>query len=174
VFTLARALAYAALFISTVLVALPAEVLRRTGVVRPALGAAQVAGGIAVALGAALMLTCVLTFALLGRGTPAPFDPPQRLVRRGPYRVVRNPMYVGAILALAGAALAYESWPLAILAALFALAAHLLVCLYEEPTLRRRFGADYDDYRARVGRWHPRLRSPDSRLRPGRPAAAAR
>ena len=92
---------------------LPARVLSWSGIVRPvSLGAAQVAGVVVGASGAVLALWCIVTFIVIGRGTPAPFDPPRRLVVVGPYRLVRNPMYVGAGLALAGAALFYESWAL--------------------------------------------------------------
>jgi protein-S-isoprenylcysteine O-methyltransferase Ste14 len=106
--------------------------------------------------GGALALWCIVTFALAGRGTPAPFDPPRKLVVQGPYRYVRNPMYVGAVLALCGAALFYRSIPLFGYAALFLLATHLFVVVYEEPTLARLFGSEYEKYRARVGRWLPR------------------
>jgi protein-S-isoprenylcysteine O-methyltransferase Ste14 len=117
---LARAVTYAALFIGLVLVFLPARVLSSSGIAPPpALGVPQVAGLVMSAAGAVLALWCVATFAIVGRGTPAPFDPPRRLVMRGPYRVVRNPMYIGAGLALAGAALYYESGRLAGYAALF-------------------------------------------------------
>jgi len=108
-----------------------------------------------LSLGGALALWCVATFALVGKGTPAPFDPPRRLVMRGPYRIVRNPMYLGAVFALAGAALYYESWPLVGYTALFLLATHLFVVWYEEPTLRRTFGQEYDAYCRRVRRWWP-------------------
>jgi len=94
----------------------------------------------------------------VGRGTPAPFDPPRRLVIRGPYRFVRNPMYVGAGLALAGAALFYESLPLLAYGGVFLLACHLFVLSYEEPTLKRTFGPDYEAYCHHVNRWRPRLR----------------
>ena len=105
--------------------------------------------------GALLAVWCVATFAIVGRGTPASFDPPRRLVMRGPYRVVRNPMYVGAVLALAGAALYYESGRLVGYAALFLLATHLFVAWYEEPTLDGTFGQEYEAYSRRVRRWWP-------------------
>jgi protein-S-isoprenylcysteine O-methyltransferase Ste14 len=153
-FTLFRAITYAALFISLVLVFLPAQVLRWAGVARPAdIGAPQVVGIIFVVLGGALAIWCVLAFATLGRGTPAPFDPPRLLVVRGPYRFVRNPMYIGAAVALVGASLFYESVALAGFTLLFLLTVHMFVIFYEEPVLRRKFGADYDDYSARVRRW---------------------
>jgi protein-S-isoprenylcysteine O-methyltransferase Ste14 len=85
-----------------------------------------------------------------------PLDPPKRLVVRGPYRFVRNPMYLGAVTALAGAALYHGSLALAAYAAVFLLLMHVFVCGYEEPTLRRMFGADYERYCASVRRWWPR------------------
>ena len=154
---LLRAITYAALFVGFVLVFLPARLLSWSGVARPAaIGLPQVAGMALAAAGAAIALACILTFALVGKGTPAPFDPPRRLVVRGPYRVVRNPMYLGAGLALAGAALFYRSAPLLGYTALFFLVTHLLVIWYEEPTLRRTFGAEYEAYCRRVRRWWPR------------------
>lgn len=156
-FIAARAIAYAVLFIGLVLVYVPARLLSWSGVVRPeAIGAPQIVGMVIASAGAALALWCVATFVLVGRGTPAPFDPPRRLVVRGPYRFVRNPMYIGAGLALAGAALLYESWVLIGYTALFLLAAHLFVVWYEEPALRRSFVQQYDAYCARVRRWWPR------------------
>jgi protein-S-isoprenylcysteine O-methyltransferase Ste14 len=81
--------------------------------VRPTqLGAVEYAGIVVGVAGGALALWCILTFAVVGRGTPAPFDPPRKLVIRGPYRYVRNPMYLGAALALCSAALFYRSTPL--------------------------------------------------------------
>jgi protein-S-isoprenylcysteine O-methyltransferase Ste14 len=159
-FVFARVIAYAALFIGFVLVYLPARLLSWSGIVRPAtLAAPQVAGTVLGVVGAAVALWCILTFATIGKGTPAPFDPPRRLVIRGPYRFVRNPMYIGAGLALASAALFYESLPLLGYAALFFLVTHTFVVLYEEPTLRRTFGPDYEAYCRQVRRWLPRVRT---------------
>jgi protein-S-isoprenylcysteine O-methyltransferase Ste14 len=159
-FVLVRAVAYATLFIGLVLVFLPAQLLSRAGVAPPeALGVPQFAGLILAAAGGALALWCVLTFAVVGRGTPAPFDPPRRLVARGPYAVVRNPMYIGAGLALVGASLFYQSLPLLGYAGAFFVATHLFVVLYEEPTLRASFGPDYESYCRRVRRWLPRVRA---------------
>jgi protein-S-isoprenylcysteine O-methyltransferase Ste14 len=119
------------------LVFLPARILLWSGIVRPAgIGLAQVAGMAVGASGAILALWCILTFAVIGRGTPAPFDPPRELVVVGPYRLVRNPMYLGAALALLGAALFYQSWALLAYCVAFALVTHLFVVAYEEPTLR--------------------------------------
>ena len=105
--------------------------------------------------GRIIALCCVLAFAVIGKGTPAPFDPPRRLVIRGPYRFVRNPMYLGAAVALAGAALFYQSLALLAFVAVFLLLAHLFVVLYEEPTLRRSFGHQYHAYCEHVHRWWP-------------------
>ena len=109
-FVFIRAVTYASLFVGLVLIYVPASFLSWSGVDHPAaIEVQQVTGLVIGSVGAAIALWCVLAFALLGRGTPAPFDPPRRLVVRGPYRFVRNPMYIGAGLALAGAALFCES-----------------------------------------------------------------
>jgi protein-S-isoprenylcysteine O-methyltransferase Ste14 len=155
---LARALTYATLFVGLVLVFLPARVLSWSGISGPGtIGVLQVGGMVLGAAGATLALWCVMAFALRGRGTPAPFDPPRRLVVQGPYRSVRNPMYLGAGLALAAAALFFQSLVLLVYTTLFLLATHLFVIWYEEPTLRRTFGSDYEAYCRRVSRWSPRL-----------------
>jgi protein-S-isoprenylcysteine O-methyltransferase Ste14 len=156
-FVLVRAVTYAALFIGFVLVYLPGRFLSWSGIVAPATtGAPQVAGMIMVAIGTAIALWCVFAFVFIGKGTPAPFDPPRKLVVRGPYRFVRNPMYIGAGMTLAGAALHYQSLLIFIYAALFFLITHLFVVLYEEPTLRRTFGNQYEAYCSRVNRWWPK------------------
>ena len=155
---LIRAATYATLFIGVVLVYLPAQTLSWAGVARPErLGLTQVAGIIATASGAALAVWCILNFVIIGRGTPAPFDPPRRLVVRGPYRHVRNPMYLGASLALVGAALYYQTAALLAYVGGFLLLMHVVVVSYEEPTLRRAFGEDYDAYCRQVRRWWPRI-----------------
>jgi protein-S-isoprenylcysteine O-methyltransferase Ste14 len=156
-FVFARTVTYAALFIGFVLIYLPGRVLTWWGITRPAvIGVPQVAAMIIGATGAAVALWCIFTFATIGKGTPAPFDPPRRLVIRGPYRFVRNPMYIGAGLALASAALFFGSLQLLGYAALFFLATHAFVVLYEEPTLRRTFGQDYEAYSRQVSRWWPK------------------
>ncbi len=155
-FVLIRAVTYAAFFIGFVLVYLPARFLAWSGIVAPArTGAPQVAGMIMVTIGTGIALWCVFTFVFIGKGTPAPFDPPRKLVIRGPYRFVRNPMYIGAGMTLAGAALYYQSLSIFIYACLFFLITHLFVVFYEEPTLRRTFGTEYDAYFQRVSRWLP-------------------
>lgn len=110
-----------------------------------------------MALGAALAGSCVALFVGVGRGTPAPFDPPRRFVAVGPYLIVRNPMYVGGFGLLAGWALYRGSPSVLLFSCVFVLFFHLFVIGYEEPTLRRTFGADYERYRASVPRWLPRI-----------------
>ena len=157
-FTISRAITYATLFIGFVLIYLPARLLAWAGIMRPAaMGWEQIAGITVGVAGAAIALWCVGAFAWTGKGTPAPFDPPRRLVIQGPYRWVRNPMYIGASTALAGAALFYKAMPLVIFVCIFLLAAHLFVVNYEEPTLRRSFGQDYEAYCKQVKRWRPTL-----------------
>ncbi len=151
-----RTITYATLFAGTLLICLPARLLSWAGISRPAgIGWPQIAGMLIGSAGVVIALWCVGVFVWSGRGTPAPFDPPRRLVTRGPYRVVRNPMYIGAMLALAGTALFYESALLAICFVVFLVAVNLFVLLYEEPTLWRKFGAEYGAYCLRVRRWRP-------------------
>ena len=155
-FVIARALTYAALFIGLIFIFLPGQLLFWSGIARPTVtGPPQIAGMIIGGVGAAIALWCVFSFAAIGKGTPAPFDPPRRLVIEGPYRFVRNPMYIGATLGLAGTAIFYGSLSLSIYAAAFLLAAHLFVVFYEEPTLRKSFGAEYEAYCQRIRRWVP-------------------
>ena len=121
-------------------------------------------GWIVMAIGAAIGLPCVWEFAWRGLGTPAPFDPPRRLVVSGPYRWVRNPMYLGMGIALIGEAIVFPNLTVTIVvmvALLFAIVT-LFVVGYEEPTLRRMFGADYEAYTRSVHRWMPRLRPFDN------------
>jgi len=117
-------------------------------------------GWIVGAVGAAIALPCVWEFAWRGLGTPAPFDPPRKLVVSGPYRFVRNPMYVGFGIVLAGEAIVFPNSTrvLLILIVLLWAAVSLFVIGYEEPTLRRTFGADYEAYCHGVRRWIPRGR----------------
>jgi protein-S-isoprenylcysteine O-methyltransferase Ste14 len=120
---------------------------------------AQVVGLSCIGLGAALLTACILEFARTGRGTLSPIDPPRVLVVRGLYRYVRNPMYLSVTAIVLGEVLVTRSRVLGVYWALWFLAVNLFVIGYEEPTLRQQFGASYDDYSRRVGRWIPQLRS---------------
>jgi protein-S-isoprenylcysteine O-methyltransferase Ste14 len=155
---LSRVVLWSSLFIALVLIYVPGRLLTRSGVLPPAApGVPQLLGLLAGVAGAVIAVASIVSFATQGRGTPAPFDPPRRLVVRGPYRFVRNPMYLGAGLALAGAALYFGSWWLLMYAVLFMLTAHSVVVAHEEPALRRAFGQDYAGYCAAVHRWWPHL-----------------
>jgi len=112
-------------------------------------------GAAALTAGVPLALTCMALFAVRGKGTPAPFDPPRTLVAFGPYRAVRNPMYVGAWLTIVGFALIARSIGVLVFAFAWLLLVHLFVIFYEEPALTEKFGATYDKYRATVPRWIP-------------------
>ena len=113
-------------------------------------------GGLLIAAGAALYFGCLWDFALTGRGTPAIWDPPVVFVSKGPYRFVRNPMYLAIVGILVGEALFFQSAPLGWMAAGFAFGFHLFVVFYEERALRRRFGTSYERYCLEVSRWVPR------------------
>jgi protein-S-isoprenylcysteine O-methyltransferase Ste14 len=120
-------------------------------------------GLLPMALGGAMYLRCAWDFSTFGRGTPGPWDPPQRLVERGLYRCVRNPMFLGVGLVGLGEAALFASPAIFWYVVAFWGCMHLVVVLYEEPTLRDKFGADYEDYCRRVPRWLPKFRpSPES------------
>ena len=108
-----------------------------------------------VGLGAALLAACIADFARRGRGTLAPVDPPTALVVEGPYRYVRNPMYLGVATILLGELAVTRLPALLVYWAAVLAAFHLFVVLYEEPALRRRFGPAYEKYARGVGRWIP-------------------
>ena len=118
-------------------------------------------GAVPSVLGFAVALRCVWDFGWTGHGTPAPMAPPRRLVVAGFYRYVRNPMYLGFAAGWIGLWVAFgHPNPVAIATvAAVALGVHLFVVFYEEPTLRSKFGADYEVYCKNVGRWWPRIRA---------------
>ncbi len=109
-------------------------------------------------IGSLIVLWCFRDFTFKGRGTPLPSDPPRELVITGPYRYVRNPIYVAVGIIYAGYFLWFGYWAILVYAALALIGAHLFVVLYEEPSLRRRFGASYEAYLRSVPRWVPRVR----------------
>lgn len=110
--------------------------------------------------GAALYLACVWLFGVNGHGTPAPIDPPRKLVMRGPYRWVRNPMYLAVLLFVLGEALFFWHLTLVLYLVFLASALQVFVRLIEEPGLQRRFGAMYSDYCNGTSRWLPRPPKP--------------
>jgi protein-S-isoprenylcysteine O-methyltransferase Ste14 len=114
---------------------------------------ADVRALIPLAAGVGLLLWCVREFYVAGRGTLAPWAPPQELVETGPYRFSRNPMYVAVLILLCGWALGFRSWTLALYAVAVLIAFHLRVVLYEEPWLARTHGEKWMLYKAHVARW---------------------
>lgn len=114
-------------------------------------------GLVVVVIGLVIAVWTVRLFQTAGKGTPAPWAPPQRLVVRGPYRYVRNPMITGVLFMLGGESLILGSWPVAGWTLGFFLLNSLYFVLVEEPGLERRLGEDYRHYKANVPRWIPRL-----------------
>jgi protein-S-isoprenylcysteine O-methyltransferase Ste14 len=109
-----------------------------------------------VVVGLVIYVACVRAFVVVGRGTPGPWDPPRELVASGPYRWVRNPIYLAAVTVVLGEAWLFESVSLVEYAAGMAVCVHLFVIGYEEPVLRGSFGAGYLEYKRQVNRWLPR------------------
>jgi protein-S-isoprenylcysteine O-methyltransferase Ste14 len=103
-------------------------------------------------------LWCFWGFTFRGRGTPLPADPPKELVMTGPYHYVRNPIYVGVMLIFLGHFLWFGYWALLMYMVFAFLVAHVFIILYEEPTLKRKFGVAYEEYLKHVPRWIPRFR----------------
>ena len=122
----------------------------------PLAGLATVVAWTLIVGGSAVLLYGVWRFAADGRGTPAPTAPTERLVIAGPYRYVRNPMYLAVGAVIAGQALLFASLALVVYLAVFVVAVATFVRLHEEPTLARTFGAEYEAYRAAVPGWWPR------------------
>jgi len=118
----------------------------------------RVAGAALVAAGTSVLVHAFVRFVVEGIGTPAPVAPTERLVVGGLYRYVRNPMYLAVVAAIIGQALALGQPALLWYAAAVGAATGAFVRWYEEPTLRRQFGAQYETYRRAVPAWWPRLR----------------
>lgn len=116
-----------------------------------------ITGALLILCGALLGLGCAGLFTIVGKGTPAPIDPPKILVAVGAYRFVRNPMYIGVLAVLYGEALFFHSIPLTLYALAITTAFHLFTVFYEEPALRKQFGKSYEDYCANVSRWLPKI-----------------
>ena len=142
----------------TVLVFVPALLLRLASDISPA-GPAHVRfwiGLAAAAVGLVLAVWTIRLFVTVGKGTPAPWNPPGKLIVRGPYRHARNPMITGVLLMLGAESLLLGSWAVAGWALIFLVINTIYLTRVEEPGLERRFGEDYRRYRANVRRWMPR------------------
>jgi protein-S-isoprenylcysteine O-methyltransferase Ste14 len=133
-------------------VAMPWWILTNHGAAPPATQWYAVA---VIVAGAAVYVACVWVFAVVGSGTPGPWDPPRHFVAVGPYRCVRNPIYLAALLVVLGEAWLFLSQALLVYAGVMAIVFHLFVIGYEEPTLRRAFGQTYVEYTRSVRRWLP-------------------
>jgi protein-S-isoprenylcysteine O-methyltransferase Ste14 len=120
----------------------------------------RVVGGVLVLAGAAFLVHAFARFVTEGSGTPAPIAPTERLVIGGVYRYVRNPMYLAVVTVIVGQAFVFGQLGLLVYALAVGLTMAAFVRLYEEPTLRRRYGAEYDEYRRHVRGWWPRLQNP--------------
>jgi protein-S-isoprenylcysteine O-methyltransferase Ste14 len=147
----------------TVTVIVPAWLARRNHTdlaigTSPSAVGLQVLGVASLGIGLALFVASLRQFAVRGKGTLAPWDPPPHLVVEGPYRYVRNPMISGVLFVLLGEALVLQSWPHGRWALLFLGINLLFIPFFEEPQLERRFGASYRNYRRNVRRLLPRLR----------------
>ena len=123
----------------------------------------QFASGLVMAAGLAVLLRCVWEFAHRGRGTLAVFDAPRKFVVSGPYRYVRNPMYVGVLLILLGECWFFWSASLLLYAGLFFVIVNMFIIGYEERALRAKFGAEFVEYCQNVGRWIPKPYRPSGK-----------
>jgi protein-S-isoprenylcysteine O-methyltransferase Ste14 len=116
------------------------------------------AGSIMVLIGLLIMVVCISSFIRIGRGTLAPWSPTKKLVVKGLYRYVRNPMILGVLIVLLGEALVLRSQNILIWAASFFVINTIYFIVYEEPDLEDRFGDEYRQYKKHVSRWLPRRR----------------
>lgn len=118
----------------------------------------RVIGALLLLAGVAVLVRAFTGFVVEGRGTPAPVAAPEHLVVGGLYRYVRNPMYVAVLAGIVGQALLFGQLSLLLYAVVVWLLPAAFVRWYEEPTLTKRFGAEYEAYRRAVPAWLPRLR----------------
>ena len=141
----------------TLVVWLPLYLLSSRDEFRPPVwDALSIVGLVPAAIGLVFFIWCNSDLVRRGRGTPNPLDPPKVLVARGPYRWVRNPMYVSALLIILGEAMIFRSAALLVYTVCVLVCFHLFVVFYEEPSLAGRFGASYEQYLNEVPRWLPR------------------
>jgi len=150
-----KTLLFTVLVPGTVAVYVPYRIARPTRPIE--VSALGVLGVLMFGCGALIYLSCAWHFAWTGRGTPAPIDPPKVLIVRGLNRYVRNPMYIGVLTMILGQSALFASPQVLYYGAFFFVAANLFVLLYEEPALRKQFGASYEEYLRTVPRWVPKL-----------------
>ena len=111
-----------------------------------------------IIIGTTITIICLYEFVIYGKGTLAHFDPPRKFVAIGPYKYVRNPMYLGVLLIFIGYALFVHSISVLLFSIAFFLLAHIIIVVVEEPILKEKFGIDYINYTKAVNRWFPRIR----------------
>jgi len=151
-----RSLAMTVLFPGTVAVYIPYRMLKPINIQGPKIWSLTQYGALLVmGFGLVILFTCIWEFARFGRGTLSPFDEPRKLVVRGLYRYVRNPMYVGVALVLLGESCFFWSGRLLTYTGFCFIIANVLIMGYEEKRLRFKFGEEYERYREYVGRWIP-------------------
>lgn len=154
----AKSLLNAVLFFAAFMVALPwlSHRLLPRAIFVPAIFRTWLAGSFFV-VGIAVWVACLDAFSRHGRGTPLPMDAPRELVTRGPFSIVRNPIMAAEVLVIWGEALYVSSFGVILYAVVVTIGANAAVRLVEEPELRKRFGASYDEYCRLVPRWVPRI-----------------
>jgi protein-S-isoprenylcysteine O-methyltransferase Ste14 len=157
-FTILRSIVYVPLFILLFgWLALYVRVYdTKLGVILPQW--TSIIGIFMMAVGSILVFICVVVFVVRGKGTPAVFDPPTVFVAVGPYAYVRNPMYIGGFILLAGFGLYHLSLSILLLAVILIVVFHFFVLIIEEPNLERLFGKSYLDYKKKINRWLPKLK----------------
>jgi protein-S-isoprenylcysteine O-methyltransferase Ste14 len=139
-------------------VALPLSLLLFSeGFLTVEIGSYRFLGLFPIVLGAVIALWTTLSLALVGKGTPAPFDPSKKLVTEGLFKYVRNPMYLGAVIVMVGEAVLTQSLVVLLLAVVMWMFFHVFVVYYEEPDLGKRFGQAYEEYIRTGPRWFPRI-----------------
>src|SRR6266487_6326339 len=152
-----KTLMFTILVPGTLLGVVPWLLLRRSGGGALAIPSIWLIGLLPLLLGIGLYFWCAGEFTFIGKGTPAPIDAPKFLVREGPYRWVRNPMYLAVFSVVIGEAILFHSLLLVGYVLLVGLVVHLFVVFYEEPRLARQFGESYEAYLRTVPRWLPRF-----------------
>jgi protein-S-isoprenylcysteine O-methyltransferase Ste14 len=125
----------------------------------------EISGIMLMILGGGLALVCLAIFVMRGRGTAAPFDPPMQFVAVGPYRFVRNPMYIGGLAVLFGFGLCLHSPSVLVFAVVVTFVLQIFVVYFEERDLERRFGESYLEYKNSVNRWIPTWKQRDTHSR---------
>jgi len=160
IFAVLKTTVFAAAFIGVFLIYVPwAWAIRRRAVAYEGMEGLRLLGAVPMLAGGYVAVRCAFAFAWNGLGTPAPFDPPRKLVVSGFYRYVRNPMYIGAALFILGECAVFGSLRAGLLYVLLFLGClAVFVVIYEEPVLQSKFGAEYEEYCRNVPRFVPRSR----------------